>query len=108
VFDQAQIIEETIKEIVENIAPDATYVPKYGGELIEAVAGDAKSQIGGIFAYANHVSLEFSHGYAFDDPNGHLEGTGKYRRHLKFHGIDDVTAKKAEFYLKQALADFTS
>ena len=105
-FDQAQAITDTITEIVEQIAPDATYVPKYGGELIEAVTGDPKSQVGGIFSYASHVSLEFSHGSTFDDPNRHLEGKGKHRRHLKFHSPDDIGAKECRYYLKQALAAY--
>jgi hypothetical protein len=58
----------------------------------------------GLFTYKDHKSLEFSEGVAFDDPAGHLEGKGKRRRHLKLYSVEDVTAKDAGFFLKQALA----
>ena len=56
----------------------------------------------GIFIYKNHVSMEFSHGSKFSDPDKVLEGKGKYRRHLKFSSLNDVEAKKPGFFLQQS------
>lgn len=99
----AQAIEDAIKELVDQIAPDVRYVAKYGGEVL-ALDPDSDSKfVGGIFAYKDHVSLEFSEGASFDDPNGHLDGKGKSRRHLKFTTVDEVASKEAIRFLKQAL-----
>lgn len=96
-------IEGAIKEIVEQIAPDVRFVPKYGGEVLAPYPDDDKKFVGGIFTYKDHVSLEFSQGASFDDPDAMLEGKGKNRRHLKFTAVDDVEAKGALCFLKRAL-----
>ena len=96
-------IEGAIKEIVEQIAPDVRFVPKYGGEVLAPYPDDDKKFVGGIFIYKDHVSLEFSQGASFDDADGLLEGKGKKRRHLKFVVVEEVEAKGAMGFLKQAL-----
>jgi hypothetical protein len=102
-MNNAQDIEEAVKEIVDQIAPDVRYVPKYGGEVFCADPDD-KAFVGGIFVSKAHVSLEFSEGASFDDPSGQLEGTGKHRRHLKLRTVSDLDAKGAKAFLKQAFA----
>jgi hypothetical protein len=99
----SQAIDGAIKEIVEKIAPDVRFVPKYGGEVLAPDPDSDKKFVGGIFAYKDHVSLEFSEGASFDDPDGVLEGKGKNRRHLKFTAVEDVKGKGVEGFLKQAL-----
>jgi len=56
----------------------------------------------GVFAYKEHVSVEFSHGARIVDPEGFLEGSGKGRRHIKLRCVDDITAKKLAIYLPLA------
>ena len=92
-----------IKELVADIAPHARYVPKYGGHVIALDPDSDTTFVGGFFTSANHVSLEFSEGASFDDPNCLLEGKGKKRRHLKFTDVGEVTAKDARAFLTQAL-----
>lgn len=36
------------------------------------------------------------------DPNDFLEGSGKYRRHLKIFQQEDVKNKEVEYYVKQS------
>ncbi|MCH7343364.1 DUF1801 domain-containing protein [Pelomonas sp. CA6] len=72
---------------------------KYGGLLFSA----GGVQLGGVFAYKQHVSFEFSHGAAIADPHGHLEGAGKGRRHLKLRGLQDLRDKQLAAYLVLAL-----
>ncbi|MFT5797195.1 MAG: hypothetical protein ACI84R_001252 [Candidatus Azotimanducaceae bacterium] len=96
-------IEGAIKEIVEQIAPDVRFVPKYGGEVIAHDPDSDKKFVGGIFTYKDHVSLEFSQGASFDDPDGVLEGKGKNRRHLKFTSVEEIDAKGTIGFLKLAL-----
>ena len=58
---------------------------------------------GGTFVSKHHVSFEFSRGYSLDDPDGLLEGTGKYRRHLKIRELSDIEDKSVKFFVKQAI-----
>lgn len=95
-------ITDKVNELILALCPDAGFTSKYGGTLIEAVAGDPKSAIGGLFIYAQHASFEFANGATFEDPNNLLEGKGKYRRHLKFVTAQDIESKQLEFYLRQA------
>lgn len=59
--------------------------------------------IGGIFAYANHVTVEFSLGEGLADPSQSLEGKGKSRRHLKLRHPDDIEDKKVGFFIQQVV-----
>ena len=79
-------------------------LPKYGGEVLAHDPESDKKFVGGIYVYKDHVSLEFSQGASFDDPDGRLEGKGQGRRHLKFATVEEVTRTDAEGFLRQALA----
>jgi len=102
-LSEAEAIDAAIRLIVADLAPDARYLPKYGGVVI-APDPDSDQFVGGLFVYGEHVSLEFSQGARFADPQGHLEGKGKMRRHLKFRHPEDVAARDARGFLQQALA----
>jgi len=101
--DDIHAIDAALKEIMDDLCHDVRYAPKYGGEIILPDPEDDKTFVGGIFAYKDHISLEFSKGALFDDPNGLLEGKGKLRRHFKFSSVEDVTSKQVRSYLAQAL-----
>lgn len=103
-MDNAQDIIAAVKDIVDQIAPDVRYVPKYGGEVFCTDLGDDKIFVGGIFENKAHVSLEFSNGASLDDPAGHLEGAGKHRRHLKLRSVEDIATKDTKALLNQAFA----
>ena len=96
-------ISNVIKEIVEQIAPEVRFLPKYGGEALVHGHESDKKFVSGIYVYKDHVSLEFSQGASFDDPDGRLEGKGKCCRYLKFATVEDVTGKYAKGFLRQAL-----
>jgi len=76
---------------------------KYGGICFY----DAGLLVTGIFQRKEHVSLEFSEGGAMEDPNGLLEGKGKFRRHLKIRTQDDIHEKKVAEFLAQAFHNQT-
>jgi len=59
--------------------------------------------ISGVFAFKNHVTIEFSLGFQMKDPNKLLEGSGKFRRHLKFKSQAAIKEKQLSFYIKQAV-----
>lgn len=68
----------------------------YGGIMFSL-----SEDISGIFAYKNHVSMEFSFGYSMDDPNNWLEGRGKLRRHIKLFNSEQIEQKQVEFFVRQ-------
>lgn len=99
---KTQIVEE-LTELSIDLAPDAILRSMYGGIVIELIADVAKSRVGGFYVYAGHVSFEFANGTSFRDPHGLLEGSGKFRRHVKLHDLEDVRAKDCRGFLLQAL-----
>ena len=93
-FETIMAIRKLFLDANPNIAEDI----KYGG----VVFLQSSVLIGGIFLYKNHLSIEFSNGAQFDDPEKLLDGKGKLRRHLKILSLGDVDIKKVNFFVKQA------
>ena len=71
---------------------------KYGGILFSC-----GTQFCGVFAYKEHVSVEFGQGAKIKDSFGFLEGAGKGRRHIKLATPEDIRTKKLAEYLLLAL-----
>ncbi len=97
---QADIARE-LSEIILDVMPDAAMLDKYGGVIIERIAGQPKTHCGGYFIYTQHVSLEFTNGVLLLDRESILEGTGKRRRHIKLMDIQDLQAKRCRYFLEQ-------
>jgi len=95
-------IVDQLNELIIDLIPDATMRPMYGGTVIEMIKNDPKSRIGGVFIYADYVSLELSNGASFSDPDAVLEGKGKFRRHVKLRALDDLIKKDCKGLLRQA------
>lgn len=95
---QYQLIQ-AVRALVSKTFKTCTEEVKYGGILfsVEGV------QFGGVFAYKEHVSVEFSRGADIADPFGHLQGAGKGRRHLKLRAVEDIEFQKLASYLLLAL-----
>ncbi len=89
-------ILQKCREIVFSIYPNVSERILYGGIMFSL-----KEDFGGIFVSKNHISFEFSQGYLMNDPKNNLEGSGKYRRHLKLKKLDDISDKQVEFFVKQ-------
>jgi hypothetical protein len=84
------LVKKTFKPVAEEV--------KYGGILFSSGV-----QFCGIFTYKAHVTVEFGQGAHINDLLGHLEGSGKGRRHLKLESIADIKNKKLAEYLPLAL-----
>jgi hypothetical protein len=80
-------------------APTITEELKYGGILFTF-----RTPFCGVFAYRDHVTLEFSEGSALADPYGLLMGNGKIRRHIKLEAEHDIDIKHVASYLQAACA----
>jgi hypothetical protein len=93
-YDVVQAIRAIVKKKFKPFEEEV----KHGGILISSGV-----QFCGIFAYSGHVSLEFGSGAKIVDELGHLEGSGKLRRHLKIVTVADIETKKLAAYLPLAL-----
>ena len=101
-----ELIDPPKSEIAKMILKDAEGINSgiqvrimYGGLMFSVEGND----VGGVFLRKNHVSLEFSSGYLLTDSGNFLEGTGKFRRHLKLRTTEDVETKKVKEYFRQIL-----
>lgn len=83
------LVKKTFKATSEEV--------KYGGILFSSGV-----QFCGVFAYKEHVSVEFGAGAMITDDIGLLEGSGKGRRHLKLKSLAEVKSKKLAEYLSLA------
>ncbi len=90
-------ILQIMREIVFTRYPKVSERIMYSGIMFSL-----GKDFGGLFVSKNHVSFEFSNGYKFADPKKLLEGTGKFRRHLKIKSLIDIEEKEIDFFVKQA------
>ncbi len=93
-----KIIQSLRKKIL-SIAPNSKEKVMYGGIIFSI----PNRMFCGLFLRKNHVSVEFDLGYLLIDTEKHLEGSGKYRRHLKIHNKEEVGIKQVESFIKQSL-----
>ena len=96
--EQFQVVE-AVRELAKKTIKPLSEEVKYGGILF--TSGVA---FGGVFAYKEHVSVEFGHGAKIKDDAGFLEGAGKGRRHIKLRNVGNIAAKNLAKYLTLALA----
>ena len=90
-------IVEAVRALVKKTFKASSEEVKYGGLLFSSGV-----QFCGVFAYREHVSVEFGSGAKIKDDIGHLEGAGKGRRHLKLKSVADIKTKKLVDYLSLA------
>lgn len=88
---------QAVRQAIYSVVPDASERVMYGGFMF---SGEA--QFCGVFAYREHVSVEFGRGCDLDDPHGVLEGGGKLRRHIRLVSAADITGKFLEQYVDAA------
>ena len=93
--EQYNILQK-LREIVFKLHPKIEEKMKYGGIMFSL-----EEDLGGLFVQKKHISFEFVNGFQFNDPDILLEGTGKYRRHLKLRSISDIDDKNVKKYVKQ-------
>ncbi len=99
---EKQSLIELLDTLVVAAVPKSTKVAKYGGTLYTLKPDEKEEQFCGVFPYKAHVQLSFAKGNELDDPDGLLEGGGKFRRHLTFKSFDDVDAKVVKRFTKAA------
>lgn len=101
--DEQYAIVTSVRKLINTLIPSVSEEVKYGGILFCSGV-----QFCGVFAYRQHVTLELSHGASIIDPHGHLEGSGKGRRHIKLRSAQDIKEKNISQYLPLALEAATN
>nr|WP_315472546.1 DUF1801 domain-containing protein [uncultured Undibacterium sp.] len=90
---------QAVRHLVLSLGKDVAEEVKYGGILF------SRSQaFCGVFAYTNHISLEFGDGANLPDVYGFLEGKGKQRRHIKLTTLDEIKDRQISHYVQLAYA----
>jgi hypothetical protein len=88
-----------LRDIIFEMHPTSSEKLMYGGIVFFM----DNEMFGGIFAYKDHVSIEFSKGYLMQDLLNRLEGKGKFRRHLKLQSELDIKVKDVAYYISRRL-----
>ncbi len=88
-----------VRKVIFSLFPNIDEEIKYNGIIFIV----DKIFFCGLFLRKNHISLEFVHGAGMNDPDDFLEGTGKFRRHLKIKNLTDIIDKNVRFFVKQSL-----
>ena len=104
VLTVAEPLTAEIDAIIGEVSPGAGRRSMYGGIVFELEPGKHKTMVCGHFVYKNHVSLEFTNGNELRDPNGVLEGNGKFRRHIKLTRPGDIDEKYVRSMIEQAFS----
>lgn len=99
-------IIDAVTALAQQIRGDIHIGTKYGGTVFvtDPDAPEAIGLVGGVFGYKDHVSVAFSQGVTFADPDELLEGKGKARRHVKLRGLADIEDKDVATFMARALA----
>jgi hypothetical protein len=90
-------IVEAVRALVRKTFKSTSEEVKYGGILFSSGV-----QFCGVFAYKEHVTVEFGSGAKIKDDLGFLEGSGKGRRHLKLRSMTELNEKRLSEYLSLA------
>ncbi|VAW47784.1 hypothetical protein MNBD_GAMMA04-1530 [hydrothermal vent metagenome] len=92
-------ILKSVRKIFNDVNPQLDEEIKYGGLVFNL----SNTLTGGVFVYAQHISIEFSFGAELADPDKILEGKGKKRRHIKIRQIQDIQEKKVKGFVASAM-----
>jgi Domain of unknown function (DU1801) len=90
-----KLVQAARKSVYAAVA-HATEKAMYGGFMFAA-----PEPFCGVFAYAEHVTIEFGKGCDLKDTHHVLEGTGKFRRHIKICALADISATHLSDYVMQ-------
>jgi len=90
-------VVDLLRKIVLEVAPKSEEKIMYGG-----IVFISDRMFCGIFLRKKYVTVEFDRGYEMNNAQKHLEGSGKYRRHLKIYNKEDIKKKKAKDYILES------
>jgi hypothetical protein len=93
-----QVIIRELRELVKRVAPRLRETVKWGNGCWV----NGKENVAYVYSAAGYVQFGFFGGSALKDPDGLLEGEGKYVRHIKVHAPADIDKRAFASLLRQA------
>ncbi len=98
VLPEFQPVVVMLRELMRETAPDVTEeigygIPAFRSKRIIAVISPTKKGI----------TFAFSHGAAFEDTYGLLQGKGNESKHVKIKNIASINRDALRYYIRQAL-----
>jgi hypothetical protein len=90
-------IVNSLRNIVLEVAPKSKEKIMYGG-----IVFISDLIFCGIFQRKEYVTVEFDRGNEMNNPYKFLEGSGKYRRHIKIYKKEDIEKKKVKHYILES------
>ncbi len=100
--EDKQAILSTLRSLILELAPKASEKRMYGGWVYELSATTPKRLFCGVFVRNDYVTIEFDRGCELEDKQELLEGSGKFRRHLKLHQLSEIKTKQVEDFIEQS------
>ena len=94
-------IAKGIVDVIHDEFDELEVGKKYGGTVFTAQGSN--QLICGVFLYKKHISIEFSKGYLLQDLSKKLQGSGKFRRHLKIKTQYDVDMNLLKALIAESL-----
>lgn len=92
--DEVRAIAVALRELIAELDPDATEVPRPGES--SSAYGVGPKKMSEAYTYimpqSDYVNLGFYHGVNVADPHNLLEGTGKKLRHVKIRDLQTVAS----------------
>ena len=62
------------------------------------------SHFGGVYPHTEHLNIVFSRGNQLSDPDGLLQGKGKFRRFVRAASVDDLAEQNVRDFVAQSVA----
>jgi hypothetical protein len=93
-----QAIIRALRRFVKSAQPELSEAVKWGNGCWLG----SKGPVAYVYSADGYVQFGFFHGSALKDPNGLLEGSGKFVRHTKVYKPADIDKKAFAALLKQA------
>lgn len=107
--------QAAVREYIERFSPEFREILKRLQELIYQVVPDAEEAIKwnmpvfsfrgrnicNVAGYKNHVSLTFYNGTMLNDPDGLLQGSGKYMKFIRFSSVSDLDEERLRTWIME-------
>lgn len=95
---KSRSIINALRRFVKRAQPELTEAVKWGNGCWI----DGKSPVAYVYSAKEYVQFGFFRGSALKDPQGLLEGEGKYVRHTKLRKVSEIDEEAFAAFLKQA------
>lgn len=93
-----QAVIRELRSLVKRLAPGLRETVKWGNGCWVR----EKENVAYVYSAAGYVQFGFFGGSSLKDPEGLLEGAGKYVRHIKVHRPADIDERSFGSLLRQA------